>query len=101
MLDSRPIRITGQLTRSIDEIDKLLAAGNANLSIDFSACTFISVEGLEWLEEILMRANSSKTNVIFVNIPPTIYKVFKVAHIDFILEAAGSPRSAVPGSAAC
>lgn len=90
-------RITGHLTRRIDEVDKLLASGKTNLEIDFSACPFISVEGLEWLEEMLMRANSQQATVRFINIPPTLYKVFKVAHIDSILEASGSPRPAGPG----
>jgi len=96
-----PTRIYGQLTRAVDEIDRLLASGLAKLTIDFSTCTFISVEGLEWLEELLMRAESSKTVVSFVNVPPSIYKVFKVAHIASISRACGSPSSIPPGTTAC
>jgi len=96
-----PTRIFGQLTRAVDEIDRLLASGIADLTIDFTACTFISVEGLEWLEELLMRAESSKTVVNFVNVPPAIYKVFKVAHIASISRACGSPNNFPPGTTAC
>ncbi len=42
-----------------------------------------------------MRADSLKAKVSFINVPPAVYKVFKVAHIDNILEAAGSPSRAV------
>ena len=46
-------KISEKLTRSLDEVDRTLASGNLDLQLDFSACTFISVEGLEWLEELL------------------------------------------------
>jgi len=101
MNENQTCKITGQLRSSVDEIDRLLASGTTALSIDFSACTFISVEGLEWLEEMLLRAASLQANVNFVNMPPPIYKVFKVAHIDSILKASGSPPPASAGAAAC
>ena len=101
MNENQTCKITGQLRSSVDEIDKLLATGKVDLTIDFTACTFISVEGLEWLEEMLMRAASLQANVNFVNMPPPIYKVFKVAHIDSILQASGSPPPASTGTAAC
>jgi hypothetical protein len=101
MKEKETRRITGELRSSVDEIDKLLATGKVDLTIDFTACTFISVEGLEWLEEMLMRAASLQANVNFVNMPPPIYKVFKVAHIDSILQASGSPPPASTGTAAC
>jgi hypothetical protein len=93
-------RILGQLNRSLDDVDKTLASGVSDLALDFSTCTFVSVEGLEWLEELLLRADSLKANVTFQNVPPTIYKVFKVAHIDSIARACGSPSSAA-GTSAC
>jgi anti-anti-sigma regulatory factor len=96
-----PTRIYGQLTRAVDEIDRVLASGVPVLSIDFSTCTFISVEGLEWLEELLMRAESLKTKVSLVNVPPSIYKVFKVAHIASISRACGAPNNSPPGTTNC
>jgi len=92
MKQSELYKIIGKLTQSVNEVDALIASGKTDLTIDLSACTFISVEGLEWLEEMLMRANSHQAKVKFVNIPTTIYKVFKVAHIDNILEACGSAK---------
>lgn len=84
-------RITGALERAIDAADKVLAAGTHDLTLDFGACTFVSVDGLEWLEELLLRADSNKANVRFTNVPPTVYKVFKVAHIDSLMRACGGP----------
>lgn len=101
MKENQIRKITGELRGSVDEIDKLLASGTVDLTIDFTACTFISVEGLEWLEEMLMRAGSLQANVSFVNMPPPIYKVFKVAHIDSILHASGSPPPASSGAPVC
>lgn len=92
MKEKQVYKITGKLDRGIDEVDKIVASGKTELTLDLAACTFISVEGLEWLEEMLMRANSHLIKVNFINIPPVLYKVFKVAHIDSILEASGSPR---------
>jgi len=94
-------RILGHLNRAVDDIDKLLAKGGSELIIDFATCTFVSVEGLEWLEELLMRADSTKTRVTFINIPPPIYKVFKVAHIDSISRACGAPPHLPTGTTAC
>jgi anti-anti-sigma regulatory factor len=96
-----PTRIFGQLNRAVDDIDRVLASAVPELTIDFSTCTFISVEGLEWLEELLMRAESLKTKVSLVNVPPSIYKVFKVAHIASISRACGSPNNLPPGTTAC
>ena len=70
---SEVVSIGGPLERGLDQIDRKLATG-VNLVLDFALCDFISVEGLEWL-----------------NLSPPIYKVFKVAHIDSLLKAAGSP----------
>ena len=84
------IHLLGALERSVDEVDRHLAAGQTDLALDFSAVTFISVEGLEWLEELLLRAQSQARSVRCTNVPPSIYKVFKVARIDSILKACGS-----------
>jgi len=42
---------------------------------------------------MLLRADSSKAQVRFVSIPPSIYKVFKVARIDSIMRACGAPNT--------
>lgn len=86
-------RLPGPLMKGLDDVDKLLAAGKGDLALDFSDCTFISVEGLEWLEEMLLRAQSKGTNVSFSNVTPSVYKVFKVAHIDSVMGACGLPIS--------
>ncbi|MBK7838774.1 MAG: STAS domain-containing protein [Candidatus Obscuribacter sp.] len=91
------IHIMGSLDKGLDSVDKALGAGKGQLVLDFTACTFISVDGLEWLEELLLRANSGKRPVRFVNVPPPIYKVFKVSHIESLIEAAGGAGRASNG----
>jgi anti-anti-sigma regulatory factor len=99
---SRPtVRILGQLNKAVDDIDKLLASGVNELAIDFSTCTRVSVEGLEWLEELLLRSASSKAEVTLINIPPPIYKAFKVSRIDSIANACGSPSVLSSGQSVC
>lgn len=93
------IRIMGALERAIDVVDRQLAGGKNDIELDFSTCTFISVDGLEWLEEFLLRADSAKVEVRFSNVPPSIYKVFKVAHIDSLMRACGGPGKALQGPA--
>jgi anti-anti-sigma regulatory factor len=93
------VRITGSLDRAIEDADKLLATDKADIVLDFTACTFITVDGLEWLEELLLRAQSKKHGVSFVGIPPTVYKVFKVSRIAPILEACGAPT--MPAGPVC
>lgn len=90
MKTDKTYMLAGSLEKAIDEVDRLLLAGGGNLVLDFGAATFVSVEALEWLEELIMRAGSAQVKVAFVNVPPTIYKVFKVAHIDSLLEACGA-----------
>ncbi|HEY9678202.1 MAG TPA: STAS domain-containing protein [Drouetiella sp.] len=90
--------ITGNLERAIDHIDRTLASG-VDLVLDFSGCTFISVEGLEWLEELMLRSDSQGSKVEFRNLSPGVYKVFKVAHIDSLLRACGAPSR--PSAANC
>lgn len=86
------VRIATRLERAVDAADRVLAGGT-DLSLDFADCQFISVDGLEWLEEILLRSDSQGTKVTFVNLKPTLYKVFKVAHIDSLQRACGAPSS--------
>lgn len=86
-------RLPGPLVKGLDDVDKLLAAGNGDLKLDFADCTFISVDGLEWLEEMLLRAQSKGVTVTFSNVTPSVYKVFKVAHIDSVMGACGLPIS--------
>lgn len=88
------VMIAGALERGIDHIDRMLATG-LNLSLDFSTCTFISVEGLEWLEELLLRSDSLGTTVSLTNFQPPVYKVFKVARIERLLKACGAPSMAM------
>jgi len=85
------VRVIGALEKGLDDVDRLLASGQSDLELDFGACTFISVDGLEWLEELLLRADSAKTIVHFVNVQPPQYKVLKVAHIDSLMRACGAP----------
>jgi hypothetical protein len=86
------VTISGPLERGIDQIDRKLATG-VSLIIDFNGCKFITVDGLEWLEELLLRSDSLGSTVEFVNLTPSVYKVFKVAHIDSLLRACGSPSA--------
>jgi anti-anti-sigma regulatory factor len=86
--------VAGSLDRGLEEAERILAADKADIVIDFKNCTFITVEGLEWLEELLLRAESKKHDVTFTNITPTVYKVFKVCHTDSILKACGAPSTA-------
>jgi hypothetical protein len=89
-------RIPEQLNRSIDEVDRMLASGNLDLVLDFSSCRFITVDGLEWLEELLLRASSLSAIVRLENVAPAQYKVFKVARIDNVLKACGGLAPAGP-----
>jgi anti-anti-sigma regulatory factor len=84
-------KIEGKLERDAEAVQKLLISGKTSLTLDFSRCTFLSVAGLEWLEEMLFRAESTGSVVTFVNLSPTLYKVLKVAHIDSLLKACGAP----------
>jgi hypothetical protein len=85
-----------QLMRAVDDVDHILASGKADLKLDFVDCTFISVDGVEWLEEMLMRAGSLSAEVELTNVPPSIYKVFKIARIDSIVKACGGMTASGP-----
>jgi len=93
------VRILGALEKGLDDVDLLLASGKGDLELDFGACNFISVDGLEWLEELLLRAESHGANVRFVNLQPPQYKVLKVAHIDSLMRACGAPGKDASGPA--
>lgn len=84
-------KVTGRLERGLDHVDKAMASGDLDITLDFFECPFITVEGLEWLEEVLLRAQSYNSDVHFINLEPSVYKVFKVARIDSLLKACGSP----------
>lgn len=89
-------KMPDQLSTSIDEVDRLLAGGNLKLNLDFSECSFITVDGLEWLEELVLRASSLSAEVELTNVIPSIYKVFKVARIDSVLKACGGTAPSGP-----
>jgi hypothetical protein len=90
-------QMPAKLSRALDEVDRLLAPGNLDLVLDFMGCDFITVEGLEWLEELLLRADSLSSQVRLDHVPPAIYKVFKVSRIDDVLRAcAGGAKPAGP-----
>ena len=91
-LEARTIALKGPLDKGVDQVEKALAKG-VNVILDFSDCNFISVDGLEWLEELILRADSVGAVVNFVKIHPVQYKVFKVAHIQSLLKACGSPEA--------
>lgn len=84
------------LNKRVDEVDLTLANGTVDVVLDFSTCQFLSVDGLEWLEELLLRAQSLSSEVILKNVKPSIYKVFKVARIDSVLKACGSAAPSGP-----
>jgi len=90
---SETIILAGSLDRGVEEVDRILAADKANIVLDFKNCTFITVDGLEWLEELLLRAESKKHDISITNVQPTVYKVFKVSHTDSILRACGAPAT--------
>jgi len=95
--ETKTCKITGSLIGPQPEIDKLIASGKQDLVIDFSECVFISVPGLEWLTDMLSKAGAAGIKVNYVAIPPTLYKVFKVARISNILDACGSPIAPASG----
>ncbi|HEY9775689.1 MAG TPA: STAS domain-containing protein [Planktothrix sp.] len=86
------VQVAERLERALDAVDRYLASGN-DVTLDFSTCDFISVDGIEWLEEVLLRSESLAADVTFINLNPKLYKVFKVAHIDSLQKACGAPSS--------
>lgn len=89
-------QVPPQLMRVMDEVDRTLATGNVDVTLDFSTCHFISVDGVEWLEELLLRTSSLSATVELTNVPPSIYKVFKIARIDAIVRACGGMSATRP-----
>jgi anti-anti-sigma regulatory factor len=96
MRTKETFKIGGAIERGIDQVDRLLASGNIDLDLDFEQVNFISVDGLEWLEELLLRAQSQGATVSFSNVRPEQYKVFKVAHIDSLLAACSAMSRSGP-----
>ena len=94
MKEQKNFNLSGNIERPVEEVEHALATADQDIVLDMRAATFISVEGLEWLEELLLRSVSRQSAVRFVNVPPSIYKVFKVAHIDSLLQACGAPAAA-------
>lgn len=88
--------LPGSLAKALREVDVTLASGNSDIVLDFVDCSFITVDGLEWLEELLLRADSASAKVEFKNVRPSIYKVFKVAKIDSVLRACGGATPSGP-----
>src|ERR1700723_895627 len=87
------IAVSSRLERAVDSVDMALAGGS-DVTLDFTTCDFITVDGLEWLEEVLFRSQSLERKVTFINLSPKLYKVFKVAHIDSLQKACGAPGPA-------
>jgi hypothetical protein len=88
--------IPAVLNRQVNEVDLTLANGNVVLLLDFAQCNFITVDGLEWLEEVLLRAGSLNARVSLKNVKPSVYKVFKVCRIDLVMKACGAAAPAGP-----
>lgn len=87
------VHVMGSLDKPLPEAEKFVTKGNTEVVLDFTGCTFVTVDGLEWLEELLIRADSASSSVGLEKIPPSVYKAFKVSHIDSILRACGSPSA--------
>jgi len=96
MKSREQFKLPETLEKGLDAVDRLLAPGNVDLNLDFADVTFISVDRLEWLEELLLRAKSYGAIVGFSNVRPEQYKVFKVVKIDSILEACGALAQSGP-----
>jgi hypothetical protein len=88
--------LPGSLNRAIVEVDVTLASGNSDIVLDFVDCGFVTVDGVEWLEELLLRADSAGAKVELKNVTPSIYKVFKVAKMDSILRSCGGSAPSGP-----
>jgi len=95
MSELKTVNLMATVDRAVEDVDQLVASG-VDVAVSFREVSFISVAGLEWLEELLLRSNSQGVSVRFVDMPPTIYKVFKVAHIGSLLEACGAPAALGP-----
>jgi anti-anti-sigma regulatory factor len=96
MKEQKVFTLTGTVDKAVEDVERAVAAADSDVVLDLKTATSISVDGLEWLEELLLRADSVKSDVRFSNVPPPIYKVFKVAHINSLLAACGSPANAGP-----
>jgi hypothetical protein len=96
MSQTRTFNLPPHLNGGIDEVDRWLATGEKAVILDFSLVRQVSVEALEWMEELMLRAGSASAEVRFENVPPVVYKVFKVAHISSLLTACRASSLAGP-----
>lgn len=95
----KTLKVPAYFDSEIQGAQKFMEESNSPLIINFAECTFITVDGLEWLENYVTQVEAQKKTCRFENMKPSIYKVFKVARIDCLLRSCGSPR--FPDGAVC
>ncbi len=88
------VKVPAIFNGEIQGAKKLAAETESPVLINFAECTFITVDGLEWLEEFVTSVEASGKHCRFQNMTPSIYKVFKVARIDCLLRSCGAPAIA-------
>ncbi|QQR59853.1 MAG: hypothetical protein IPG59_10330 [Candidatus Melainabacteria bacterium] len=93
------IKVPAIFNGEIPGAKKFAAESQSPIMINFAECTFITVDGLEWLEEFVISVEVTGKHCRFENMIPSIYKVFKVARIDCLLRSCGAP--AIPEGAVC
>lgn len=93
------VKVPAIFNGEIQGAKKFAAETESPILINFAECTFITVDGLEWLEEFVISVEASGKHCRFENMIPSIYKVFKVARIDCLLRSCGAP--AIPEGAVC
>lgn len=95
----KTIKVPAYFNGEINGAKKFANETQSPILINFAECTFISVDGLEWLEEFVAGVELSGKHCRFENMAPSIYKVFKVARIDCLLRSCGAP--VIPEGAVC
>lgn len=95
----KTLKVPAYFDGEIQGAQKFLDENESPLVINFTQCTFITVDGLEWLEEYVTSVEAKNKSCRFENLKPSIYKVFKVARIDCLLRSCGSPG--FPEGAVC
>lgn len=93
------ITVPAYFNGEINGAKKFADESQSPVLINFAECTFITVDGLEWLEEFVSCVEASGKHCRFENMAPSIYKVFKVARIDCLLRSCGAP--VIPEGAVC
>lgn len=96
---TKTLKVPAYFDGEIQGAQEFLDESQSSVVINFAQCTFITVDGLEWLEEYVTRVEDRKKSCRFENLKPSIYKVFKVARIDCLLRSCGSPG--FPEGAVC